>query len=103
VCVHVFVVWVMVCVCVCVCVFVCVHVCVCVCARAHITYVITYVRDEYIWTQVFPQRIRSSAVSLGTLANFASNLLVTAVFEAERQVLSLLEQLLALRVQKYKY
>ncbi len=37
----------------------------------HITYVITYVHDEYIWTQVFPQRI--------------------------------LEQILALRVQKYKY
>jgi len=38
-----------------------------------------------ILSEVFPQKIRSSAVSLGTLANFASNLLVTAVFEAERQ------------------
>merc|ERR1719183_495256 len=48
-----------------------------------------------ILSEVFPQRIRSSAVSLGTLTNFASNLLVTAAFEAERQ--SLGESLLFLQ------
>ena len=37
-----------------------------------------------ILSEVFPLRIRSAAVSIGTLANFTSNLLVTLLFEAER-------------------
>jgi len=37
-----------------------------------------------ILSEVFPLRIRSAAVSIGTLANFTSNLLVALLFEAER-------------------
>lgn len=38
-----------------------------------------------VLSEIFPLKVRSSAVSLGTLANFGSNLLVTLLFEAERQ------------------
>lgn len=38
-----------------------------------------------ILSEIFPLRIRSAAVSIGTLANFGSNLLVTLLFEAERK------------------
>lgn len=48
-----------------------------------------------ILSEIFPLRIRSAAVSLGTLANFSSNLLVTLLFEAER--LSVGESLLFLQ------
>eukprot|EP01036_Dinobryon_divergens_P028026 gene28026-36908_t len=48
-----------------------------------------------ILSEIFPLRIRSAAVSLGTLANFSSNLLVTLLFEAER--LALGESLLFLQ------
>ena len=37
-----------------------------------------------ILSEIFPLRIRSAAVSIGTLANFTSNLLVALLFEAER-------------------
>lgn len=37
-----------------------------------------------VLSEIFPLRIRSAAVSIGTLANFGSNLLVAALFEAER-------------------
>lgn len=37
-----------------------------------------------ILSEIFPLRIRSTALSLGTLVNFSSNLLVTLIFEAER-------------------
>ena len=37
-----------------------------------------------ILSEIFPLRIRSAAVSIGTLANFISNLLVALLFEAER-------------------
>lgn len=37
-----------------------------------------------ILSEIFPLRIRSAAVSIGTLANFGSNLLVALLFEAER-------------------
>jgi sugar porter (SP) family MFS transporter len=37
-----------------------------------------------ILSEIFPLRSRSAAVSIGTLSNFASNLLVTSLFEAER-------------------
>eukprot|EP01041_Mallomonas_annulata_P011154 gene11154-23314_t len=37
-----------------------------------------------ILSEIFPLRIRSGAVSIGTLANFGSNLLIALVFEAER-------------------
>ena len=40
--------------------------------------------NRLILSEIFPLRIRSAAVSLGTLANFSSNLLVTLLFEAER-------------------
>ena len=40
-----------------------------------------------ILSEVFPLGIRASAVSVGTLANFGSNLLVTLLFELERQSL----------------
>mmetsp|Transcript_4139 Transcript_4139/g.9094 ORF Transcript_4139/g.9094 Transcript_4139/m.9094 type:complete len:157 (+) Transcript_4139:172-642(+) len=40
-----------------------------------------------ILSEVFPLEIRSAAVSVGTLANFGSNLLVTLLFELERQSL----------------
>ena len=33
---------------------------------------------------MFPLRVRSTALSIGTLANFSSNLLVALIFEAER-------------------
>jgi hypothetical protein len=36
-------------------------------------------------SEIFPLRIRSAAVSIGTLANFGSNLLVALAFEAERE------------------
>ena len=48
-----------------------------------------------ILSEIFPLKIRSAAVSLGTLANFASNLLIALVFEAER--LSIGESLLFLQ------
>lgn len=38
-------------------------------------------------SEIFPLRIRSAAVSIGTLANFGSNLLVALLFEAERESL----------------
>ena len=37
-----------------------------------------------VLSEVFPLRIRSAAVSIGTLANFISNLFVALIFEAER-------------------
>ena len=37
-----------------------------------------------VLSEVFPLAVRSSALSLGTLANFSANLLVALVFEAER-------------------
>jgi len=37
-----------------------------------------------ILSEIFPLRIRSAAVSIGTLVNFGSNLLIALVFEAER-------------------
>ncbi len=40
-----------------------------------------------ILSEIFPLRVRSGAVSLGTLANFSSNLLITLIFESERQLL----------------
>ena len=40
-----------------------------------------------ILSEIFPLRIRSAAVSIGTLANFGSNLLVALLFEAEREQL----------------
>lgn len=40
-----------------------------------------------VLSEIFPLRVRSTAVSLGTLTNFASNLLITLVFEAEREAL----------------
>ena len=40
-----------------------------------------------ILSEIFPLRVRSAALSCGTLANFASNLLVTGLFEVERQSL----------------
>ena len=40
-----------------------------------------------ILSEIFPLRIRSAAVSMGTLANFGSNLLVALAFEAEREYL----------------
>ena len=40
-----------------------------------------------ILSEIFPLRIRSAAVSIGTLANFGSNLLVALLFETERQYL----------------
>jgi len=45
-----------------------------------------------VLSEIFPLRVRSAAVSLGTLTNFASNLLITLLFEAERQAFG--EQLL---------
>ena len=38
-----------------------------------------------ILSEIFPLRVRSAAISCGTLSNFASNLLVTGLFEVERQ------------------
>eukprot|EP01035_Chromulina_nebulosa_P022676 gene22676-29361_t len=38
-----------------------------------------------ILSEIFPLKVRSAAVSIGTLANFGSNLLVTLLFEYERQ------------------
>lgn len=38
-----------------------------------------------ILSEIFPLRVRSAALSCGTLSNFASNLLVTGLFEVERQ------------------
>lgn len=40
-----------------------------------------------ILSEIFPLRIRSAAVSMGTLANFGSNLLVALAFETEREYL----------------
>lgn len=40
-----------------------------------------------ILSEIFPLRVRSAAVSIGTLANFGSNLLVALAFEAEREYL----------------
>lgn len=40
-----------------------------------------------ILSEIFPLRIRSAAVSTGTLANFGSNLLVAFLFETEREQL----------------
>lgn len=40
-----------------------------------------------VLSEIFPLRIRSAAVSMGTLANFGSNLLVALLFETERQYL----------------
>ena len=40
-----------------------------------------------VLSEIFPLRIRSAAVSIGTLANFASNVLVALVFESERAFL----------------
>jgi hypothetical protein len=37
-----------------------------------------------VLSEIFPLRIRSAAVSVGTLANFGSNVLVALLFEAER-------------------
>jgi sugar porter (SP) family MFS transporter len=37
-----------------------------------------------VLSEIFPLRVRSAAVSLGTLTNFASNLVVTLLFETER-------------------
>lgn len=37
-----------------------------------------------ILSEIFPLKIRSAAVGLGTLTNFASNFLVALIFEAER-------------------
>lgn len=37
-----------------------------------------------ILSEIFPLRIRSTAVSIGTLVNFGSNLLVATLFELER-------------------
>jgi len=40
-----------------------------------------------ILSEIFPLSIRSAALSLATLTNFGSNLLVTLTFEAERVAL----------------
>lgn len=40
-----------------------------------------------VLSEIFPLRIRSAAVSMGTLANFGSNLLVALLFESEREML----------------
>ena len=40
-----------------------------------------------ILAEIFPLRVRSAAVSIGTLANFACNLLVALLFEVERKTL----------------
>lgn len=40
-----------------------------------------------VLSEVFPLRIRSAAVSIGTLANFGSNLVVAQFFEKERESL----------------
>lgn len=40
-----------------------------------------------VLSEIFPLRIRSAAVSMGTLANFGSNLLVALLFETEREAL----------------
>lgn len=40
-----------------------------------------------VLSEIFPLRVRSAALSLGTLSNFASNLLVTLSFESERLLL----------------
>jgi sugar porter (SP) family MFS transporter len=40
-----------------------------------------------ILSEVFPLRVRSAAVSIGTLTNFGSNLLVALLFEIERKSL----------------
>lgn len=40
-----------------------------------------------VLSEIFPLRIRSAAVSMGTLANFGSNLLVALLFETERESL----------------
>lgn len=40
-----------------------------------------------VLSEIFPLRVRGAAVSIGTLANFSSNLLVTLLFETERQSL----------------
>ena len=37
-----------------------------------------------VLSEIFPLRIRSAAVSIGTLVNFGSNLLVASIFELER-------------------
>lgn len=37
-----------------------------------------------VLSEIFPLRIRSAAVSIGTLANFGSNVLVALLFESER-------------------
>ena len=40
-----------------------------------------------VLSEIFPLRVRSAAVSMGTLANFGSNLLVALLFETERESL----------------
>ena len=40
-----------------------------------------------VLSEIFPLQIRSAAVSVGTLANFGSNLLIAGVFETEREAL----------------
>ena len=40
-----------------------------------------------ILSEVFPIRIRSSALGLGTMVNFGANLLVASAFEVQRQAL----------------
>lgn len=40
-----------------------------------------------VLSEIFPLRVRSAAVSIGTLANFGSNLLVALLFETERESL----------------
>ena len=37
-----------------------------------------------VLSEVFPLQVRSAAISMGTLANFGSNLLVALLFELER-------------------
>jgi len=38
-----------------------------------------------ILSEIFPLKVRSTALSIGTLSNFASNFLVSALFEIERE------------------
>mmetsp|Transcript_664 Transcript_664/g.900 ORF Transcript_664/g.900 Transcript_664/m.900 type:complete len:539 (+) Transcript_664:23-1639(+) len=40
-----------------------------------------------ILSEIFPLKVRSAALSIGTLSNFASNFLVSALFEVERESL----------------
>mmetsp|Transcript_45165 Transcript_45165/g.72634 ORF Transcript_45165/g.72634 Transcript_45165/m.72634 type:complete len:129 (-) Transcript_45165:221-607(-) len=38
-----------------------------------------------VLSEIFPLKVRSTALSIGTLSNFASNFLVSALFEFERE------------------